>query len=124
MSLGATAVRHPLVTFSGHAEGMDGTRHRGRAVARRFLFVTAALPLAGLAGCSAASTTATTGSTTTSPAGPTTTVVPGVGARISLSDGDGTSDTFTVTLLKVLQPATLRGRLTPPRTQTGLSEFS
>jgi hypothetical protein len=58
-----------------------------------------------LAGCSTASTTGTTVSTTTSPSLTTTTLEPGVGATVSLSDGDGAGDTFTVTLVKVIQAA-------------------
>lgn len=58
--------------------------------------------LLALAGCTSAATTST--SLTTTSASPTTTVQPGIGATVSLNDGSG--DTFTVTLLRLLQPAT------------------
>jgi hypothetical protein len=85
---------------------MDPKGDRWGVLARRIVPLAAGLPLLALAGCSTASTTGTTVSTTTSPSRTTTTVQPGVGVTVSLSDGDAAGETFTVTLLKVIEPAT------------------
>jgi len=79
---------------------------KGKGLTRRIAAVVA-FALTTLAGCTAASNhlSSTPPSSVSGSSSSTTTSLPAVGSTLSLRDGEGSSEEFTVTLLRVVDPA-------------------